>query len=71
LISKAFDILKNLKNEQPSNISTRIALGVLHYGIGNILEAQTEWHQVLARDPFNEEAKMYLNLSKTATETRI
>ncbi len=70
-VSKAFDELRTLKNENPAYIPARIALGVLHYGNGNVLEAQAEWERVLAKEPGNEEAKMYLNLSKTATETKL
>lgn len=70
-INKAFDELRKLKNEEPSYVPARLALGVLYYGNGKILEAQSEWENVLVKDPVNDEAKMYLNLSKTATETRI
>ncbi|MBL6990946.1 MAG: tetratricopeptide repeat protein [Bacteriovoracaceae bacterium] len=71
LMSKAFDELKSLKNEDPSYLPARISLGVLYYGVGSILEAQTEWKNVLAKDPRNQEAHMYLNLSGTASETRL
>lgn len=70
-ISKAIEELKNLKNEEPSYSPARIALGVIHYGNGNVIEAQTEWEKVLIKDPFHSEASMYMNLSKTATETRL
>lgn len=70
-VAKAFDELRKLKNEHPSFIPARIALGILHYSSGNILEAQTEWEKVLIKYPGNEEAMMYLNLSRTATETSL
>lgn len=70
-ISKAIEELKNLKNEEPQYAPARIALGVIHYGNGNVIEAQTEWEKVLIKDPFHAEASMYMNLSKTATETRL
>ncbi|NOT79175.1 MAG: tetratricopeptide repeat protein [Bacteriovoracaceae bacterium] len=70
-VVKAIEELRNLKNEEPSYAPARIALGVIHYGNGNVIEAQTEWEKVLIKDPFNSEASMYMNLSKTATETRI
>lgn len=69
--SKAHDELRRLKNEHPSYIPARIALGVFHYGNGNVLEAQSEWKKVISQDPQNSEAAMYLNLSSTATETKI
>lgn len=70
-VVKAIEELRNLKNEEPGYAPARIALGVIHYGNGNVIEAQTEWEKVLIKDPFNSEASMYMNLSKTATETRI
>lgn len=70
-IAKAIEELRTLKNEEPAYAPARIALGVLHYGNGNILEAQTEWEKVLLKDPFHAEASMYLNLSRTATETNL
>ncbi len=68
-ISKAIEELRILKNEEPNFAPARIALGVIHYANGNVLEAQSEWEKVLLKDPFQSEANMYLNLSKTATET--
>ncbi len=70
-LNKALDELKKLKNEFPSYLPARNALGVLYYGSGCILEAQSEWERVISKDPRNQEANMYMNLSKTATETSI
>ena len=69
--SKAFDELRRLKNEQPGYMPARIALGLLYYGNGNIIEAQAEWQNVLSREPNHPEAIMYVNLSRTATETTV
>lgn len=70
-IAKAFEELKKLKTEHPNYLQARVALGILYFGSGKILEAQTEWQQVISKEPLNKEAHMYLNLSKTATETTI
>jgi tetratricopeptide (TPR) repeat protein len=70
-VHKAFDELKRLKNESPTFLPARIALGVLYYANGNIIEAQSEWEKVLSKDPTNSEAGMYMNISKTATETSV
>jgi len=70
-ISKAFEELKKLKNEYPAHLATRVALGLLYYGNGNVIEAQGEWQRVLAKDPNNSEATMYLGLSKSATEVAL
>lgn len=69
--SKAFDELKRLKNEQPGYMPARIAMGLLYYGNGNIIEAQAEWQNVLSREPAHPEATMYMQLSRSATETNI
>lgn len=70
-LNKAVEELRRLKNECPSYLPAKIALGVLYYGQGHILEAQAEWQNVLSREPQHKEAAMYINLSKTATETKI
>ncbi len=70
-ISKAFDELKRLKNEQPGYMPARIAMGLLYYGNGNIIEAQAEWQNVLSREPQHPEALMYIQLSRSATETTV
>lgn len=69
--SKAFEELKRLKNEQPGYMPARIALGLLFYGNGNIIEAQAEWQNVLSREPNHPEAVMYISLSRSATETTV
>lgn len=69
--AKAADELKKLRNEHPNFIPARLHMGVLYYGNGNIIEAQSEWEKVLSINPRSREAQMYLNLSKSATETRL
>lgn len=70
-VSKAFEELKRLINEHPGYMPARLALGLLYYGRGNVIEAQSQWESVLARDPKNEEAGMYLNLSRGAEQTSL
>ncbi len=70
-MGKAKEELKQLKNENPHFVPARIALGILLYGNGNIIEAQAEWERALVKEPRNEEALMYLNIAKTATETTL
>ena len=69
--SKAFEELKRLKNEHPGYMPARIALGLLFYGNGNVIEAQAEWQNVLSREPSHPEATMYMNLSRGASETTV
>lgn len=70
-ISKAIEELKKLKNEEPNYAPAKIALGVIYYGNGDVLQAQSEWERVLLKEPHHPEASMYINLSRTATETRV
>ena len=70
-VSKAFESLRSLKSEYPNYIPARVALGLLHYGKGNTIEAQSEWQNALSKNPANEEIQMYLSLSKNATETNL
>jgi tetratricopeptide (TPR) repeat protein len=70
-VNKALDELKKLRNDHSEFLPARVALGVLYYGTGNVIEAQAEWEKVLTKDPHNSEAQMYLNLSRTASETTI
>lgn len=59
-IEKAFEEFKKLKNEYPDYIFARIELGVLYYERGKVLEAQSEWQNVLSIAPNNREVKKYL-----------
>lgn len=70
-VSKAIEELKKLKNENPNFIEARIALGVLYFGNGSVIEAQTEWQKCLVIKSDCKEAKMYLELSKTANEVTL
>ncbi|MBF0314971.1 MAG: tetratricopeptide repeat protein [Oligoflexia bacterium] len=70
-IAKSTEELKRLKNEFPNFLPARTALGILYYGNGQVVEAQSEWQKVLSKDPGNKEAAMYLHLSSNATETKI
>lgn len=70
-VNKAHEELVKLKNENPNYLPGRISLGVLYYGRGDVISAQSEWQKVLSLDPVNSEAAMYMNLSKTASETTV
>ena len=69
--AKAFEELRKLKSEHPSYIPARVALGLLHYGKGNAIEAHNEWQNALLKEPHNQEIQMYLNISNSATETNL
>ena len=68
-MAKAMEELRKLKSDNPSYIPARIAMGLLYFGQGNTVEAQNEWQQALMKEPENQELRMYLSLSKDASET--
>lgn len=70
-ISKAFETLMKLKEQAPEYLEGRIALGLLYYGNGNVVEAQIEWRGVLGQAPKNQEAAMYLRMADKATEAKV
>lgn len=69
LAGKAVDELVRVKNEYPNYFPARMALGLLYFSNQKIIEAQTEWQKILEKDPNHAEAKMYLDMSESATET--
>ena len=68
---KATEELTKLKNERPDFLDGRVALGVVLFGEGNVLGAQSEWEKVLSVDPSNKRAKTYLELSNNASEVSL
>ncbi len=71
LVNKAIEDLRKLKAERPHYIPARLALGLIFYGSGKIIEAQQEWLKILSIAPDNTEAKTYLSLAESATETTL
>lgn len=69
--AKALEELLQLKRRDPNYIPGRLALGLHYYSLGKVIEAQNEWHNILKKDPANKEARMYLTLSKSATEINL
>lgn len=67
--NKAMEELRVLKRQNPSYLPARIAIGLLLYSEGKVIEAQTEWNSVLSFEPDHQEANMYLNMASGATET--
>lgn len=70
-LGKASEELIALKNEYPNFIPARMALGLLYYSNQKIIEAQREWQKILEIDATHVEAKMYLDMSDSATETSL
>jgi tetratricopeptide (TPR) repeat protein len=63
--------LYDLKARHPKYLQARLALAKLLHEEGKIIVAQQEWQTVLEMDSANEEAKMYLDLSKNSSETTL
>ncbi len=71
MMSKGLYELKKAKNDFPDSDEVRMALGILHFSQGRVIEAQTEWEKILERNPHSSEARVYLNISQTAGETTL
>ncbi len=69
--TKAINELVSVKSEKPDYLPAKVALGLIYYSMGNVLEAQNEWKSVLLKDASHQDARMYLDLSNQATETRV
>jgi tetratricopeptide (TPR) repeat protein len=59
-----FEAAKNLK---PDYLPAQVNLGVVYFSLGRKDEAVREWKQVLARDPKNKSALLYLRMVKDGT----
>lgn len=69
--TRAIQELKQLIHENSAFIPARIHLGLMHFSLGNVIDAQQEWEQAQALEPTNEEILMYLDMAKKATETSV
>lgn len=63
-MTRAIQDLQQLKVEKPHHSEVGIQLGLLHYSIGNLIDAQLEWESILENDPVNREAIHYLEMLK-------
>ena len=68
---KAIEELLKLKNENPDFHEARVALGVLYFGIGNVLEAQAEWEKYWLKTLKMQDALTYLGAFKNASEVSV
>ena len=68
-IGKAFEELRKIKTENPHYVPARMALGILHYGNGNVIEAVGEWEKAVTIDPTNKDIELYLQIARSATVT--
>jgi tetratricopeptide (TPR) repeat protein len=61
--------LEKLVSENPDHISARVHLALLYYAIGNVVDAQIELQEAQMKDPGNRQVKMYLEMTRQATES--
>jgi tetratricopeptide (TPR) repeat protein len=58
--------LVKAKKEHPNLVGPRLELGMTYYNAGRRNDAAREWREVLAMEPENKFAKLYLRLINTA-----
>jgi len=58
----AIGFLRKTLQRQPKSIEARIQLGILLHSQQMLRDAQREWQEVLAIDPENKSAQMYLSM---------
>lgn len=63
--------LEKLVREHPDHVPARVHLALLYYALGNTVDAQIELHEAQLKDPGNEQVKMYLQMTRAATESTI
>jgi len=67
--AQALEELKNLKKEAPEYLPGRIALGLLQFSLGHVIDAVEEWELVLKKDPENKKALSYLKMARNSSST--
>lgn len=63
--------LETLVREKPDHISARVHLALLYYALGNVVDAQIELQEAQMKEPSNGQVKMYLDMTRQATESTI
>jgi tetratricopeptide (TPR) repeat protein len=53
------------KDSNPKYVQARVLLGVTHFSMGDSAAALSEWKEVLAVDPENKSAQMYVRMLET------
>jgi hypothetical protein len=48
-----------------------VHLALLYYAIGNVVDAQIELQEAQLKEPGNRQVKMYLDMTRQATESTI
>lgn len=69
-VDKATAELEAIKKENPNFLAVRLHLGLTYYASKRLEDAEKEWHEVLAIEPANKMAKLYLQLVPLAQRGR-
>jgi tetratricopeptide (TPR) repeat protein len=67
----AHEELQNLVKQNPNFVPARVHLALLYYAMGNTVDAQIELSEAHVKDPTNEQVKMYLAMTKQATQSTL
>lgn len=54
--------LERVRHDNPKYIPARVNLGVTYYSMGRRADALSEWQQILAIEPTNRSAAMYISM---------
>jgi tetratricopeptide (TPR) repeat protein len=67
--TRAVQELSQLCREHPEFLQGRLQLGLMHFSLGNVIDAQLEWEKALQENPDNPEIQNYLDMIRQSTET--
>ncbi len=63
--------LESLVRQHPEHVPARVHLALLYYALGNVVDAQIELHEAHLKEPNNSQVKMYLDMTRQATESTL
>jgi tetratricopeptide (TPR) repeat protein len=64
-LQRAREQYEAAKNANPRYVQARVLLGVTLFSLGDSAGARHEWNEVLAEDPENKSAQMYVRMLET------
>lgn len=70
-IKLAHQTLQDLVKDNPNYVPARVHLALLYYAVGNAVDAQIELNEALLKEPDNEQVKMYLAMTRQASESTL
>lgn len=61
--------LEKLVRDNPDHVNARVHLALLYHALGNTVDAQIELQEAQMKEPGNKQVKMYLDMTRQATES--